>query len=210
MSALYGGMVEQYGPTIQPPLPVERERFTPPKSPRGRGELVVGLSGYTYANHRKGEDLVRGIVASKVGQRVTWMASGRGWPVETRRYSWADMPEFYQGLDVLVCPSRVEGGPLPVLEALACGVSVVVPSGVGIIDELPEIDWIYRYERGDLETMTMALERAVEMRGKVKRDALREAVAGHSVEAFVEAHREGFELLMDGGVDAGWRSQGNQ
>lgn len=209
MCGLYGRQVERFGPTIQPPLPVEVERFTPGPNPRpipykGRGgKVVVGLSGYTYSNHRKGEDLVKGIIASKVGQRVEWRASGRGWPVETRRYAWKDMPTFYQGLDVLVCPSRVEGGPLPVLEALACGVPVVVPSGVGIIDELPKVAGIYRYGCGDLRSLTAALEQAVNPAEKVDRDALRAAVAGHSVEAFCEGHRVGFELLMDTGIDAG-------
>ena len=38
---------------------------------------MVGLSGYTYKNRRKGNDLVGGLVKSAVGQRVEWTASGR-------------------------------------------------------------------------------------------------------------------------------------
>ena len=205
MCRIYGQHLEQFGPTIQPPLPVELDRFVivpSPKSGRGR-KTVVGLSGYTYSNHRKGEDLVREMVKSQVGQRVEWKASGRGWPVPMQRYAWKDMPKFFQGLDVLVCPSRVEGGPLPVLEALACGVRVVVPSGVGIIDELPKVKGIYRYKCGDLKSLLVALEHAADMKEKVDREALRKAVEKHSVAAFVEAHRVGIEELMDQGLDAG-------
>ncbi|HUX76757.1 MAG TPA: hypothetical protein VMY40_08980, partial [Anaerolineae bacterium] len=109
---MYADVLSPYGETVQMPPPVERERFVIPKKSRqdagGPGRRVVaGFSGYTYANQRKGEDLVRGILASKPGQQVEWRASGRGWPVPTRRYAWADMPAFYQGLDILVVTSRV-------------------------------------------------------------------------------------------------------
>ncbi len=186
MCELYAGPLKAFGPTVTPPLPVERERFV--IVPHTCGKVpVVGFSGYTYANHRKGEDLVRGVVSSAIGERVEWRASGRGWPVPTKRYDWDEMPSYYQGLDVLVCPSRVEGGPMPVLEALSCGVRVVIPRGVGILDEIPDTAGIYRYERGDLQTLLAALELAVTGRD-VEREALREAVSAYSVEAFIEAH----------------------
>lgn len=201
MSRTYAEPLSAHGPTIQPPLPVERDRFVIAKAPAGK-RPVVGLSGYTYVNKRKGQDLAAGLVGSRIGQRVEWRASGRGWPVTTRRYKWADMPAFYQSLDVLVCPSRVEGAPMPVLEALACGVRVVVPKGVGIIDELPNVRGIYRYKRGDLKALLGALERAIEGAG-VNRERLRAAVKKHSVGGFVQAHREAVEALLDTGIDAG-------
>jgi hypothetical protein len=209
MCRLYAEPLGRYGPTIQPPLPVEQERFTivkraPPRRP------VVGFSGYTYSNHRKGEDLVQGLLAAPIASRVEWVAAGRGWPVPTKRYSWAQMPAFYQGLDVLVCPSRVEGGPMPVLEALACGVRVVIPRGVGLLDELPDTPGIYRYERGDLKALLRALEQAVEPSARVDPAALRAAVAGHTVTAFVAAHRQGLAELFareQPALDAGMAAQ---
>jgi hypothetical protein len=194
MCRLYAARLEAYGPTIQPPLPLERERFTlAGKSAPKRRCPVVGFSGYTYRNHRKGEDLVNGVVRSAVGQRVEWMASGRGWPVPTKRYAWADMPRFYQGLDVLVCPSRVEGGPMPVLEALACGVRVVIPQGVGILDELPDALGLHRYPRGDTAGLIAALEAAISQ--PFDREELRAATARYSVQAFCDAHARAFESL---------------
>jgi glycosyltransferase involved in cell wall biosynthesis len=35
------------------------------------------------------------------------------------------MPEFYKRGSYLICASQSEGGPLPVLEALACGIPVI-------------------------------------------------------------------------------------
>jgi hypothetical protein len=206
---LYADQVRQWGPTVQAAAPLERERFdlTPqPPSLRRKGEMIVGFSGYTYPNHRKGEDLVKGLLASKLGQRLEWRASGRGWPVPTRRYAWKQMPEFYQGLDILVVPSRVEGIPMPPLEALACGVSVVVPRGVGLLDELPEVEGIHRYERGDLATLLTALKAAVESRPSVDREALRAATEPYSVQNWCRDIRLGVESLLesaepaDGGV----------
>jgi Glycosyl transferases group 1 len=196
MCRLYAEPLRAIGPTIQPPLPVERDRFVIAPSPR-RPRPVVGLCGYTYHNARKGEDLARTIVTSAIGRRVDWVASGRGWPAPLQRLSWADMPRFYQGLNVLVCPSRVEGGPMTVLEALACGVSVVVPIGVGLLDELPYIPGIHRYPRGDRAGLIAALERAAFPTNAPDRDALRAATAPHTVEAWCAAHAKGFADVFE-------------
>lgn len=196
MCRLYGAPLSEIGKTIQPPLPVELDFFTPAQRlPRARP--VVGMSGYTYKTGRKGESLARVVVSSKLGRSVEWKASGRtshvmkGWPVETKHYPWRAMPAFYQSLDVLVCPSLVEGGPMPVLEALSCGVKVVVPSGVGIVDELPDVVGICRYKRGDAVAMGAALAEAIDARAE--KSDLRGAVSGYSVAAWCKGHRDGFE-----------------
>jgi len=108
------------------------------------------------------------------------------------------MPAFYQELDILVCTSRVEGGPMPPLEALSCGCSVVVPRGVGILDELPDVLGIHRYKRGDAADLIRALNKAREARGDVDREALRAITEGMTVEAWCDAYREAFMELMDG------------
>lgn len=46
----------------------------------------------------------------------------------------ADMPNFYHGIDVYVCVSKIEGTPNPVLEAMAAGVPVI-STDVGIVRE---------------------------------------------------------------------------
>ena len=195
MSRMYADQLSKHGTTMQPPLPLERDRFVIADAPKGR-RPVVGFSGYTYKNHRKGEDLVNGVIKSKSGGRCEWMASGRGWPVPTRRYTWKDMPKFFQGLNVLVCPSRVEGGPMPALEALACGVRVVIPTHVGILDEIPNAPGIHRYKRGNLESLVQALERALDE--PFDREALRAATVSFSVEAFCECHQISFDHFFEG------------
>lgn len=45
-----------------------------------------------------------------------------------------EMPDYYSKIDIYVCPSKIEGTPNPVLEAMACGVPVV-STDVGIVPQ---------------------------------------------------------------------------
>lgn len=45
------------------------------------------------------------------------------------------MPDYYSKIDVLVCTSKIEGTPNPVLEAMACGVPVV-STDVGVVPQV--------------------------------------------------------------------------
>lgn len=198
---MYRDAVERFGPTALMPAPVERKRFTIPKREKRR-QIVAGFSGYTYRNKRKGEDLVAALLSGTSARNVEWRASGRGWPVHTTRYKWDDMPSFYQALDVLVVPSRVEGVPMPPLEALSCGVSVVIPRGVGMLDDLPDLPGIHRYNRGNGKSLIKAFNQAVRARNDVDREVLRAATEPYNVQAWVDAHEAAFEETF-GTVDAG-------
>lgn len=51
------------------------------------------------------------------------------------------MPSFYNALDLFVCTARIEGGPAPVLESMACGIPVITTSVGTVKDHLkPNID----------------------------------------------------------------------
>lgn len=190
---MYAERMAKHGPTLQASAPVDRSLFyVDGKASGGKAKPVVGVSGYTYPNRRKGQDLVLAALRSPLGSRIEWRASGRGWPVPTRRLQWRQMGAFYHSLDVLLCPSRVEGIPMPPLEALACGVPVVIPRGVGLLDELMDCEGIYRYKRGDAKDMIGALERAAFPPRKPDPEALAAVTAPYSVEAWVEDHRRAF------------------
>ena len=93
---------------------------------------------------------------------------------------------------------------MPPLEALSCGVSVVVPRGVGLLDELPDTLGIHRYQRGDVADLVKALGKAIKARGDVDREALRAASEPYSVAAWCQAHEEAIGQLLDGKrLDAG-------
>jgi glycosyltransferase involved in cell wall biosynthesis len=88
---------------------------------------------------------------------------------------------------------------MPPLEALACGVRVVIPRGVGLLDELKDEDGIHRYKCGDVRDMARALEEAAFPDGKTDPFALRAVVSPYTVEAWTEDHRMGFAALCGGG-----------
>lgn len=68
------------------------------------------------------------------------------------------MPAWYRGLDVYLVSSRYEGGPMPALEAAACGIPIVAPR-VGFIDALiAEGARVVTYPPGDYDAMVYALE----------------------------------------------------
>jgi glycosyltransferase involved in cell wall biosynthesis len=194
----YASPLRRYGPTIVATPPLERDRFVLAGRPQ-RKRPVVGVSGYVYPNGRKGEDLVRLAVASEVGMRMDWRASGRGWPIPTIRYKWADMPAFYQSLDVLLVTGRVEGIPMPPLEALATGCRVVIPRGVGMLDDIPEIGGIERYEFADKSSLLAALERAAFPTLVPSPRDLRAATAPYTVEGWVADHARAFAETFKGG-----------
>lgn len=194
-AGIYASQLLNFGATAQIAPPVERSRFTIPKRAKNR-RLTAGFSGYTYANKRKGENLAKSVINSPIGKKLSWKASGRGWPVPTVKYPWRDMAAFYQSLDILVITATVEGVPMPPLEALSCGVSVVIPRGVGLLDELPESVGVHRYKRGSAESLVMALSEAVELRSQVEREALREITAPYTIGAWCDQHREAFNEIF--------------
>jgi glycosyltransferase involved in cell wall biosynthesis/tetratricopeptide (TPR) repeat protein len=154
---------------------VDLDRFTP--------QIRIGVVGRTYQTGRKGEDLVRAVM-DEAG--IEWVFTGEGWPGPARTYSDAEMPEFYRSLDYLLVPSYYEGGPMPVLEALACGIEVIAPR-VGFIDDYPHIE----YAVGDAADLRRVLREAV-----ATRVARRRSVDSRTWDAWAEAHDQLFNDMI--------------
>ena len=176
MAEKYRMELSQFGPTVNVPLPVDTVKFTP-------RPLRVGVAGQVYALSRKGETSVARLT-KEPGLEV--VAAGKGWPCPTTYYPWAKMQEFYRGLDVFLVTSEVEGGPVTMMEALACGIPVVAPTGVGMVDEFDVI----KYPRGDYDAMLVRLLSM--LRGRMRR---RRMVMARTETAYVRAHEKAFEAL---------------
>lgn len=112
--------------------------------------LTFGVCGRVYTTGRKGEHLV-GQMAN-AGHRV--LAWGSGWPCRTLGDALSTLPSFYEQIDYLVVTSTEEGGPMPVVDALAYGVPVIAPD-VGWCWEFPVI----RYARGSWSSLASVLQR---------------------------------------------------
>ncbi len=107
------------------------------------------MIGRVYNDGRKGEALVRSAVRDgfrfvacqpPIAGRPVRALKKKQWPCAAP-YTIATRDAFYAAIDYLVITSSVEGGPMPVLEAIARGVPVIAPN-VGWAWEFPVI----RYE----------------------------------------------------------------
>ena len=154
-SPKYVPMLERYGEThlVMPSIEAQFMEDNPCK--------VIGISGYVHPGGRKGEHLWTKLYEDSKKRNWWLKASGKGWVANNlTEYTWEQMPDFYKSLDVYVCTSFIEGIPLPPLEALACGVPVVVPRGVGIMDYLEDTH-VYRYDKGDYDSLFEAIQTAL-------------------------------------------------
>ena len=129
-------------------------------------KLRLGLVGRVYPGGRKGERLIAGLLAdARLMRDVEIVASAPGWgvPVEA-----VPLDRFYRSLDYLLVPSLIEGGPVPLLEALGCGVPALV-------SDIPaNREWVTHevngrlFPDGDANALADALVRAVDERERLK------------------------------------------
>ncbi len=92
-------------------------------------KLVVGYIGRQYtSSNRKNPKLLDKI--SKL-PFVEFRTTGG-------KLKLNDVPKFYRGLDIVVSPAVIEGGPLAVQESLATGTPILCMENVGVASEFGE------------------------------------------------------------------------
>ncbi len=192
---IYVNGLGRFGPTGLVTPPLDREKFRPDPGYRAADVPVVGVSGWVYPGGRKGEGLLKQLVASELGRRLHFVACGQGWVVPAREVDQESLETFYQQLDIYLCTSLVEGVPYGPLEALACGKKVVIPIGVGLLDDLPDMEGVHRFKAGDFGGMCRAIEAAVAAEGRS--EALRAATEPYSPKNWANDHQRAFERLLD-------------
>ncbi len=98
---------------------------------------------------------------------IEWHFTGEGWPGQSIMYSAEEMPNFYNNIDYLLIPSSYEGGPMSLLEALACGREVIAPP-IGFVSQYPHIE----YKTGDSEDLRLVLKELVKQRTQLRESVL--------------------------------------
>ena len=159
------------------PLGVDSDIFVP--------KVRIGVVGRTYQTGRKGESL---LARSLDLPFVEFVFTGEGWPLPAQYYCERDLVELYQSLDYLLIPSLIEGGPVPMLEALATGCRIIAPTDIGMVKDFPHIS----FQRGDAEDLRRVIQAEVE-----QRLSLREAVLPCDWRHFAQRHLELFAQLID-------------
>ena len=166
------------------PLPVDdvffqcgtmRRKPAPYSARTGKPFRIGFFAAAEYENDRKGIDLLPAVITGlqEKGLNVEVSVAGLGWHKRVRRLefrslpvtvrsvpSYWDMPAAYAELDAYLCLSRTEGGPLPVFEAMACGVPVV-STEVGMIPDILDAGTMYR--KIPCDDSVRAVERLVEL-----------------------------------------------
>ncbi len=130
------------------PHGIDLELFHPAALAPTSKRIRIGFVGRAYPGRRKGEDRLLEISRRISPERFEFVLVGDRWEaVEAdleslgftttyhRAVKGTEVPGVMAALDVLLVTSRNEGGPQPVLEALACGVPVI-STDVGFVPEL--------------------------------------------------------------------------
>jgi glycosyltransferase involved in cell wall biosynthesis len=110
--------------------------------------FVVGFSAKRSSNtsDRKGIDVLEKLIesSSKSQSKIWWAIRGPGWQDWVERLAGGEgrvtyipfllpgkeMGDSYRMLDAFICTSKIEGGPIPLLEAMATGLPCI-STGVG-------------------------------------------------------------------------------
>ncbi|WKZ85929.1 glycosyltransferase [Ralstonia pickettii] len=142
LNAIYKEVPQYPQPTAVIEDGVNLSLFTPKALSRfdhteGR-ELVIGWVGNSKWASDLQEDF-KGL--HTILKPVLEELRAEGWPIrahfadrQDRFIPHEEMPDYYSAIDIYVCPSKIEGTPNPVLEAMACGVPVV-STDVGIVPQ---------------------------------------------------------------------------
>ena len=98
-------------------------------------KLAVGVVGRVYPGGRKGEEIVKALLDDPdITRNIRIVASVEGWGLPVWKFD--DQADFYRAIDYLLVPSRIEGGPVPFMEALACGTMAIAPE-IGVVPQFP-------------------------------------------------------------------------
>lgn len=175
MSRATAGILEQAGIASELIMPgVDLDRFRP--------RLKIAVVGRTYHTGRKGEALVQAVMDIP---DIDWHFTGPGWPGPAEPVSDDELPELYRSADYVLVPAHNEGGPMCVLEALACG-TPVIGSQVGWVPDFPHI----AFDKGDASSLRRVLLDLLE-----KKRRLAASVQDMTWDHWAEGHSRLFHRL---------------
>ncbi|MFM6454654.1 MAG: glycoside hydrolase family 99-like domain-containing protein [Planktothrix sp.] len=151
--------------------------------------LTLGVVGRTYAGGRKGEDIVKALLEDQeLMRRVRIVATNDSWGAPVWQFD--DRADFYRAIDYLLVPSRLEGGPVPFMEALACGTMSIAPE-IGVIPQFSHIS----YPVGDINALKKLLNKLADQHFSEKHK-LSSEMRGINWGAWAAEHEKLFRALI--------------
>lgn len=116
-------------------------------------KLVLGVVGKKRRSGRKGDILVEQIKKLDFVQLKFTHSSWEGDDIPFNK-----LPDFYNSIDYLLVPSILEGGPIPVGEAIKSGKKVISPLDVGNVNLFKEN--IIFYKKGNIKSLIKVLDKS--------------------------------------------------
>lgn len=152
-------------------------------------KLTVGIVGRIYKGGRKGDDIVRALLEdSELSSKIRIVSAQDGWGAPVWKFD--DPADFYRSIDYLLVPSRIEGGPVPFMEALACGTMAIAPE-IGVIPQFPHIS----YPVGDVSALKATLSELADEH-IAQRAFLTSKMRQHNWEGWAFDHERLFRNLL--------------
>ncbi len=175
------------------------------------GEKVVLFVG--HVTYGKGIDVLR--KCARLMPDVTFVVLGKGTfedGTENCRvvgnHPNDQIPRWINGADVLILPSRSEGTPIVLMEALSCGVPVVASRVGGIPDLVKDGQTGYLVEKDDVETFERKLRELLADPDKCRRmgrQGRKDMVENYDGLRIAERIEQVYDKVL-----ANWRSRAKQ
>jgi len=150
--------------------------------------ITLGIVGTIKSSGRKGENLLKQVLDdTDLMENMQIVTLNDCWDLPVWN---VDHKDFYRAIDHLLVTSLIEGGPVPFMEALACGTLSIAPP-IGVIPKFPHIE----YETGNISSLKDVIR-------KVKTDHLRDKhqysilMEDYNWETWSEKHDKIFKKLL--------------
>jgi glycosyltransferase involved in cell wall biosynthesis len=121
-------------------------------------------------------------------RRVRIVATNDSWGAPVWQFD--DQADFYRAIDYLLVPSRLEGGPVPFMEALACGTMSIAPE-IGVIPQFSHIS----YPVGDINALKKLIHKLADQHFSEKHK-LSSEMRGINWGAWAVEHEKLFRALI--------------